>query len=337
MNNEKHCSVIDAKGEFVTFVLVQTHDQTNERGETESVQEIKSYSLKDGEQLVDAQPPVMRQHAGSVGYIAANRIFDTIQFQTFQDASGTGLDYTYEVIEVSGMVPRSGQGKVTVEEICFNFDEMIIYPGNTSLEGYTVEEVTNDVPCESNFDYTVCGERNRACCSRGLGTTTRYRQRGLTIQINGLEIILKCKCGCTKINVLVVPNSNNVVFNYNTLSAQMCVPSDGNSFTLRQNYQTQLSVGCVGTGLISKECVNGCTTYNFELPGGLDLVLCLQEIVSILKQEQVVVLGSTNQIQPRVVDNFAKVCNFSQCGGSNTNTNAANTQNNSSNNCNCHR
>ena len=105
--------------------------------------------------------------------IDANRIFDTIQFQTFQDASGTGLDYTYEVIEVSGMVPRSGQGKVTVEEICFNFDEMIIYPGNTSLEGYTVEEVTNDVPCESNFDYTVCGERNRACCSRGLGTTTR--------------------------------------------------------------------------------------------------------------------------------------------------------------------
>lgn len=70
VKSERHCSVIDAKGEFVTFVLVQTHDQTNERGETESVQEIKSYSLKDGEQLVDARPPVMRQHAGSVGYIA---------------------------------------------------------------------------------------------------------------------------------------------------------------------------------------------------------------------------------------------------------------------------
>lgn len=70
VKSERHCSVIDAKGEFVTFVLVQTHDQTNERDETESVQEIKSYSLKDGEQLVDAQPPVMRQHAGSVGYIA---------------------------------------------------------------------------------------------------------------------------------------------------------------------------------------------------------------------------------------------------------------------------
>lgn len=266
--------------------------------------------------------------------IDVNRIFDTIQFQTFQDANGTGLDYTYEVMDVNGMVPRNGQGRVTINEICFNFDEMIIYPGNASLEGYTVEEITNDVACESNFDYTVCGERNSTCCSRGLGTTTRYRQRGLTIEINGLEIILKGKCGCTQINVLVTPNTDNAVFNFNTLSSQMCVPSDGNSFTLRQNYQTQLSVGCVGTGLISKECVNGCTTYDFELPGGLDLVLCLQETVSILKQDQVVVLGSTTQVEPRVVDNFAKVCDFSQCGSN------SNTQNNSSNNsssCNCQR
>lgn len=70
VKSERHCSVIDAKGEFVTFVLVQTHDQTNERGETESVQEIKSYSLKDGEQLIDAQPPIMRQHAGSTGFLS---------------------------------------------------------------------------------------------------------------------------------------------------------------------------------------------------------------------------------------------------------------------------
>ena len=267
--------------------------------------------------------------------IDANRIFDTIEFQTFQDANGTGLDYTYEVIDVNGMVPKTGQGRVTVEQICFNYDEMIIYPGNTSLEGFTVEEVTNDAPCESNFDYTVCGERNTTCCSQGLGTTTRYRQRGLTIQINGLEIILKCKCGCTKINVLVVPTTNCTVFNFNTLSAQLSVPADGNSFTLRQNYQTQLSVGCVGTGLISKECINGCTTYNFQLPGGLDLVLCLQEVVSILKQEQIVVLGSSSQVQPRVVDTFSKVCDFKQCGG-NSNTNNA-SANNSGNNCNCQR
>lgn len=70
VKSERHCSVIDAKRQFVTFVLVQTRDQTNEHGETESVQEIKSYSLKDGEQLVDASPPIMRQHAGSTGFIA---------------------------------------------------------------------------------------------------------------------------------------------------------------------------------------------------------------------------------------------------------------------------
>ncbi len=270
--------------------------------------------------------------------IDANRIFDTIQFQTFQDANGTGLDYTYEVIDVSGMVPRNGQGKVTIDEICFNFDEMVIYPGNASLEGYTVEELTNDIPCESNFDYTVCGERNSRCCSQGLGTTTRYRQRGLVIEINGLEIILKGKCGCTKISVLVTPNSDCVVFNFNTLSAQICVPSDGNSFTLRQNYNTQLSVGCIGTGLISRECQNGCTVYDFELPGGLDLVLCLQEIVSILKQDQVVVLGSTTQVQPRIVDNFAKVCDFSQCSSNaQQNTNNNNSKQNNNNGCGCNR
>ena len=34
------------------------------------MEEIQNYTLKDGEQLVDAQPPVMRQHAGSTGFIA---------------------------------------------------------------------------------------------------------------------------------------------------------------------------------------------------------------------------------------------------------------------------
>ena len=77
--------------------------------------------------------------ANTIPYaIDANRIFDTIEFQTFQDANGTGLDYTYEVIDVNGMVPKTGQGRVTVEQICFNYDEMVIYPGNTSLEGFTV-------------------------------------------------------------------------------------------------------------------------------------------------------------------------------------------------------
>ena len=70
MKTEKHCSVIDAEGRHVTYVLVKIRDKPLEDGGTEQVEEVQNYTLKDGEQLVDASPPVMRQHAGSVGYIA---------------------------------------------------------------------------------------------------------------------------------------------------------------------------------------------------------------------------------------------------------------------------
>lgn len=70
MKTEKHCSVIDAVGRHVTYVLVKIRDKPLEDGGTEQVEEVQNYTLKDGEQLVDASPPVMRQHAGSVGYIA---------------------------------------------------------------------------------------------------------------------------------------------------------------------------------------------------------------------------------------------------------------------------
>lgn len=70
MKTEKHCSVIDAVGRHVTYVLVKIRDKPLEDGGTEQVEEVQNYTLKVGEQLVDAQPPVMRQHAGSVGYIA---------------------------------------------------------------------------------------------------------------------------------------------------------------------------------------------------------------------------------------------------------------------------
>lgn len=70
MNNEKHCSVIDAEGRRVTYVLVKIRDKPLEDGGTEQIEEVQNYTLKDGEQLIDAQPPIMRQHAGSVGYIA---------------------------------------------------------------------------------------------------------------------------------------------------------------------------------------------------------------------------------------------------------------------------
>ena len=70
MNNEKHCSVIDAEGKHVTYVLVKIRDKPLEDGGTEQIEEVQNYTLKVGEQLVNAQPPVMRTHAGSVGYIA---------------------------------------------------------------------------------------------------------------------------------------------------------------------------------------------------------------------------------------------------------------------------
>ena len=70
MNNEKHCSVIDAEGRHVTYVLVKIRDKPLEDGGTERVEEVQNYTLKVGEQLVDASPPVMRQHAGSTGFIS---------------------------------------------------------------------------------------------------------------------------------------------------------------------------------------------------------------------------------------------------------------------------
>ena len=70
MNNEKHCSVIDAEGRHVPYVIVKIRDKPLEDGGTERVEEVQNYTLKDGEQLVDASPPVMRQHAGSIGFIS---------------------------------------------------------------------------------------------------------------------------------------------------------------------------------------------------------------------------------------------------------------------------
>lgn len=70
MKSEKHCSVIDAEGKHVTYVLVKIRDKPLEDGTTEQVEEIQNYTLKDGEQLVDAQPPIMRAHAGSTGFLS---------------------------------------------------------------------------------------------------------------------------------------------------------------------------------------------------------------------------------------------------------------------------
>ena len=70
VKSERYCSVIDAEGKHVTYVLVKIRDKPLEDGGTEQVEEVQNYTLKDGEQLVDASPPVMRQHAGSTGFLS---------------------------------------------------------------------------------------------------------------------------------------------------------------------------------------------------------------------------------------------------------------------------
>ena len=61
----KHCCVVDIDDAYVAFVLVLL--EQNEEGET--VENVQSYKLKDGERLIDAKPPTMRPYAGAAGYI----------------------------------------------------------------------------------------------------------------------------------------------------------------------------------------------------------------------------------------------------------------------------
>lgn len=59
----KHCCVVDADGAYKTFVLVLL-----EEGEDGKIVEIvQHYKMAEGEQLIDAKPPVMRPYAGAAG------------------------------------------------------------------------------------------------------------------------------------------------------------------------------------------------------------------------------------------------------------------------------
>jgi hypothetical protein len=61
-------------------------------------------------------------------------------------------------------------------------------------------------------------------------------------------------------------------------------------------------------------CCDCCECYYcLNIPGGIDVILCLQEVVSLLVNEQLVVLASPAGIEPRVVDSFSNVCDFTQC------------------------
>ena len=297
--------------------------------------------------------------------IETNRVFDSIKFQVFTDAdapNGEDLFFEYEVVSVNGPIPRSGVVNVNIDKVCMNYTDVVIKPGTTTLEDHVVRpikevekepyEQENLCPefgdidgefCKTSFEYNVCGNKNRECSDQGKGERSAYKEKGLKVIVKNLVLELRGTCGCTEVTVLAYPARrtsngdlelvNKVVFNFNTLAAPMCVPANGTSFTLRQNFQTALNVDCIGKTLLKLVDENCCECYyDFCIPNGIDLILCLEETVSILVSEQIVVLASPNAVDPRVVDTFAKVCDFTNNTGNNDNDN-----NGKRKGCNCIR
>ena len=297
--------------------------------------------------------------------IETNRVFDSIKFQVFTDAdapNGEDLFFEYEVVSVNGPIPRSGVVNVNIDKVCMNYTDVVIKPGTTTLEDHVVRpikevekepyEQENLCPefgdidgefCKTSFEYNVCGNKNRECSDQGKGERSAYKEKGLKVIVKNLVLELRGTCGCTEVTVLAYPARrtsngdlelvNKVVFNFNTLAAPMCVPANGTSFTLRQNFQTALTVDCIGKTLLKLVDENCCECYyDFCIPNGIDLILCLEETVSILVSEQMVVLASPNAVDPRVVDTFAKVCDFTNNTGNNDNDN-----NGKRKGCNCIR
>lgn len=265
--------------------------------------------------------------SNSVPYaIETNRVYDTMRFQTFTDAQSQdrceGLQYNIEVVDVHGPVPRGTGVEVTIEKVCINYDSIEIDPGEVKLEDYDISPISDCCPsnnnCQTDFEYAVCGDRDSKCCSQGKGKSVVYKQKCLDVIVEGLVLELYGKCGCTEFKAIATPVCSCVVFNFNTLAAPIVLPASGKSATLRQNYQTSLTVDCIGKCLLYCDCCScGCgdsdSYYELSIPNGIDLILCLQETVSVLISEQIVVLGSPNKIDPRVVDTFSKVCDFSDC------------------------
>ncbi|MGL5346047.1 MAG: exosporium morphogenetic protein CdeC [Peptostreptococcaceae bacterium] len=268
--------------------------------------------------------------ANSAPYaIEASRIYDTMKFQTFTDAlaeNGAPLSFDYEVVEVRGSVPRGGYVNLVIDKVCINYSSISIDPGCTTLEDFELELVENAKPCETTFDYAVCVDKNSKCCKQGKGQSVVYKQRGVTVTVEDLVLELRGHCGCTEVVALAYPSTRvlgnqqrhrcgDVEFIFNTLSAPICCPADGRGVTLRQDYQTGLTVDCVGKAMLKYIETDCCECY-YELciPNDIDLICCLQLTVSTLIEEQIVVLGIPGAIQPRVVDTFSKVCDFSGCG-----------------------
>lgn len=279
--------------------------------------------------------------ANAIPYaIEASRIYDTMQFQTFTDASGEDgepLSFEYEVVEVRGPVPRGGQVNVVIEKVCLDYSSISIDPGVPSLEDLEIDPIDTPTSCETTFDYSVCVEKNSNCCAKGKGQRVVYKQKGVAVIVEDLVLELRGKCGCTEIVALAYPTTKpcggqkvrcrEVEFVFSTLSAPICLPSDGRNVTLRQDFQTNLTVDCIGKALLKHADRDYCgesyddrhghkNNYVLSIPNDIDLICCLQVVVSTLINDQIVVLGSAQAITPRIVDTFAKVCDFSGCGES---------------------
>ncbi|SCH31501.1 Uncharacterised protein [uncultured Clostridium sp.] len=281
--------------------------------------------------------------------IETNRVFDSIVFQTLTDGMSLQgpLVYDIEVAEVRGPVPRTGPVSVTIEKVCMNYCSIDIESEDPRLEDFNVVKTCSDDRglCDTTFEYKVCGDTNTTCCEKKKGQSVAYKQKGLVATVKDLVLELRGKCGCTEIIALAYPavrtpsgclqRVSEVQFSYNTFAASCCLPASGRPVTLRQDYQVSLTVDCVGKAYLCLVEVSDCECYyNLDIPNGIDVVLCLQEVVSILVNERIVVLASPTQVSPRVVDNYSKLCDFTQCvdsvtstqsGESTTSTNGCNT------------
>lgn len=295
--------------------------------------------------------PIMPQKfstSNSLPYaIEVDRIYDTMKFQSFTDASGprnSPLYFRYDVVEVSGDIPQRSAVNIKINKVCMNYSGIEVIPGNVSLENRSViplspvlisEDDSFENPCpgfedisvndvgQLIFEYSISGNSNPTCCSQGQGEKVGYKEKGLKVRVYDLVLELEGKCGCTDVVVLAYPSikssgnfvdANYVEFNFNTLSSTMCLPANGKQVNLRQQYQTALKVECIGKTLLRLNDSSCDEEYEFCIPNGIDLVCCLEEVISALISEQIVVLGSSRPITPRVVDTFSKVCDFSSCG-----------------------
>ena len=321
-------------------------DHSKECEECEAVSESCTVNPCREECCNGISPNYSTRNASPVA-IETNRIFDSIQFRVFTDATGPNgqnLFFDFEVVNVRGNVPSRGLAKVTVDEVCVNYSSIDITPGDLTVDDFVVTPIENDSPCDTVFESLVCTLRNATCCARNMGQNVLFRERGLNATVNDLVLEIRGHCGCTKIVALAFPavrRSNgqlcrvdSVEFRFNTLASNLCVPSSGRTVTLRQSYLTNLTVDCISNAFISAEDCNfdcdgnrrhdcdcdcdcdddfGCDCFDFTIPSGIDLILCVEETVSALIGDQIVVLADTG-FEPRVVDTSANVCRFPGCG-----------------------